>query len=440
MITDVARDVLEIARELCPASFSMFRSEESLRDYGRRLYTNDSAVGSTLARQGRRLLASALTEHLQGKLAPVDRMRDEVESNLVVQTGPHHRLAFDDDYFSTLALSLLGTAAAGRTVNIVFNCSTVTLEERDHHGPAWLRTGGTPTRVFDLPRRLLAKRSVVAFDDPVEISRDLDQWTATHLPPGLSIDVTGGRQSAREHLARINEQLFARLEEGTGVSTVAVQEDFFGTLLATSLEEPSLMRRLFLDGRLGSLVTDLHLASDTAAGTFVPHSTDLFWAIVDGRVRALTLVDERLRSDRYGIDIPLEPEIVSHLLRSGFLVPNLFVIFCLASIIPAGRALGGSYQAAYHEVFTQVFEAALDPTVADEQDLAREIRSRDLVGWGHNVIAHNVISDLVSTGRTALSFAERLGDRSFDEVTKSLAAFADDARWRLLATASTRAV
>lgn len=440
MITDAAPGVLDTARGLCPASFSMIHREDSLRDYGRRLYTNDLAVESALARQGRRLLASALMERLPGTLAQVDRMREEVESNLVVQTGPHHRLVFDDDYFSTLALSLLGSEAAGRTVNIFFNCSTVTLEEQNHRGPAWLRTGGTSTRVFDLPRRLLAKRSVVAFDDPIEISEDLDRWAATNLPPNLSIDLTGGQQSAREHLARINGQVFARFEEGTGVATVAVREDFFATLLATSLEEPSLIRRLFDDGRLSSLVTAIHSASATAAGTFVPHSTDLFWAIVGGRVRTLALVDGHLRSERHGIDIPLERKIVSRLLRSGLLIPNLFLIFCLTSIIPAGRALGGSYQAAYHEVFTRLFVAALDPTVADELDLVREIESRNLVGWGHNVIAHNAISDLVLTGHTALSFDDHLGDRPLDEVSRSLAAFADDPRWRLLASSATKAV
>lgn len=433
-------DILNIARELCPASFSLMRKGDSLRAYARRLYLNDSPVKSTLARQGRRLLASAFEEHLQGTQTPIERIRDEVEFNLVVQTGPHHRLAFDDDYFSTLAFSLLGTAAAGRAVNVLFNCSTVTLEERDHRGPAWLRTDGASTRVFDLPRRLLSKRSMVAFDEPVEISQDLIRWAATQLPPNLSIDVPHGRKSAREHLARINSELFSQLEEGTGIATVAVRENFFAKLLAASLDRPSLIRRLIDDGRLGALVADLHSAVDTMAGTFIPHSTDLFWAIADGRVRALTLVDGHLRSDRYDIDIPLEPDAVSRLLRSGVLIPNLFVIFCLVSIIPVGRALGGSYQAVYHEIFTRIFVAALDTTVADERDLVREIKSRDLVGWGHNVIAHNAISDLISTGGTVLSFADRLGDRRLDEVSRSLAAFTSDARWRLLASSATEAV
>lgn len=426
--------LLEVAANVCPASFSLIRGDEPLREYARRLYSNGSAVGSVLARQSRDLLAGSLERHLRSMGVDGSKARMEVESDLVIQTGPHHRLAFDDDYCSTLAFSLIGSSAADKSMNILFNCSTVTLEEQSHRGPAWLRNGGTATRVFDLPRRLLAKRSMVAFHDHVEVSGDVAAWVANNLPAGTEIDVKGGRMPAREHISRINGQLFAQLAEGTGITTVALQEDFFGHLIAKSLDEASFLRRLFDDGRVASMVGDLHQSSLSPTGSFVPNSTDLFWAMVGGRVRPLKLVDNCLRSEKYDIDIALEPDGIARLLRSGLLVPNLFLIFCVASILPLGRALGGSYQAVYHEVFVRVFLNALDRRNPDELDLAREIESRVLAGWGHNVVAHNALADLISTQRGSLTFADQMGDRALVDVSSSFAAFVDDDRWQALAS------
>jgi len=429
---DAKTQLLKTAATLCPGSFSLLGdSSETLRTYARKLYSNNSVLCSSLAEQSRSIFAETLR-----KYAYTSSAAHEFLTNPVIQTGSHHRLAFDDDFCSTLALSIVGTAAAGRKVNLMFNCATVTLEERSHRGPGWLRVNENPTRVFDIPRRTLSKKSVIAFDDLVHISPNLVEWANSLSQQGINIDVTQTiALSARDQITRINNQFYRQLRKGTGVESIVLHEKFFAEMLANTLERPSLLRRLIEDGRMLTIVQRLGIAAADKTTSFVPNSTDLFWVLINGRIRPLQLIENQLCSEKYDMKIPFEVSSLTHLLRTGVLVPNLFLIFCMASILPAARALGGAYQASYYEVFRQIILDTLDLGAQDERELFEEVCGRVLVGWGHNVIAHNAMDDLVVSETDTLTFSDQLGDTSLKVVSADFAAFSTDERWQRLHSA-----
>ena len=77
--------------------------------------------------------------------------------------------------------------------------------------------------------------------------------------------------------------------------------------------------------------------------------------------------------------MPFDVESLAAALRARVLVPNLFLVFGLSSILPLIRAVGGAYQAVYHEVFTAAVRAVLDGDRDDERVLRQELGQASLV-------------------------------------------------------------
>ncbi|UNE54669.1 hypothetical protein [Bartonella machadoae] len=97
----------------------------------------------------------------------VQQAHDEILQNPVIQTDPHYRLMFDSDFSSTMVFSTRGHELMGNVTNRMFTCSTVTLEEQARRGLAWLRMDDKPYRIFEMPRRQLARKSVSEYQDDV---------------------------------------------------------------------------------------------------------------------------------------------------------------------------------------------------------------------------------------------------------------------------------
>lgn len=440
--------VLEQATARCPSSFWLLADiDEPLGDYARRIYTFDERPENPLSLRSRALFAEAVAKrsardlghlgHLGdlGHLGGGDRLGlDEAWTVPVVQTGPHHRFAFDDDYFSTLAFSVLGSAAAGSRLNVMFNCATITLEERVRRGPAWLRTNAEPTRAFDIPRRTLSKKSVISFDTPVQVSTELiERLNGLSAHTGIPLDmasIASRRRAVRDHIAAVNEQVFEQFRRSYGVHTVALDESFFTSILIDTLESDSLLSRIFADGRIHRVIELLGELAGTSVRRFIPNSTDLFWANIAEKVRPLRLAEDRLYSDRYEFSVRFDIPSLVAALRNGLLIPNLFLVFCLASIIPLVRAVGGSYQAVYYEAFAHVVAAILDEKRPDERLLKRELEQASLVAWGHNLISRNAMDYLLPGGNgQGVRFSTELPQLSIAEVSDELSAFTCDDLW-----------
>ena len=396
---------------------------EDVRTYSRRLFHPTGATRVESARKARAVLASTLAG-AEGR-APLE-LAACVQDGAVLQTGPHHRPALDDDYFPTLVMSSIGQSATRHALNIMFNCSSVTLEERVRRGPGWLRMDGqAPTKVFEIPRRMLAKRSLAVAAEPVGFTAEfVETLTRFGAAPNSRESFT-----AREAIARSNRELTARTDADLGTTTLSFQEPLVAEMVIEHLETDSLLRRLLTDGRLSRLGASLHRL-DGPLVQFLPLGTDLFWAVSRGRIRPLRFQSER----RLGNDETtweLTPESVVRGLRSGALVPGLLLCFLALSLLPVMRVIGGAYQIAYHQLLQKAFLDQLDESRADESDLADGIREAVLVGWGHNVVTKNPATHAFA--RDVSEAYDRMGDESVAEASAGFAAFRDDVLWRRVA-------
>ncbi|WP_132047081.1 hypothetical protein [Curtobacterium sp. PhB136] len=399
---------------------------EDVRTYARRLFHPTGAIRERSAREARAILASTLaraTNHDPAELAAC------VQGGAVLQTGPHHRPALDDDYFPTLVMSSIGQAATRHALNIMFNCSSVTLEERARRGPGWLRMAGEPpTKVFATPRRMLAKRSMAVASEPLGLT---DEFVETLTRFGTAPN-SREPDAAREMIARSNREIITRTDADLGTTTLLFQEPLVTQMIIEHLETDSLLRRLLTDGRLSSLGAALHRL-DGPLASFLPLGTDLFWAVSRGRVRPLRLRPERQLGNPE-TTWELNPASVVRGLQSGTLVPGLLLCFLVLSLLPVLRVIGGAYQIAYHQLFQEAFLDQLDESRSDERDLADAIREAVLVGWGHNVVAENPVAR--GFARDASAAYDRIGDESVFEASAGFAAFQNDVLWRQVAGAA----
>ncbi|PPI55352.1 hypothetical protein [Rathayibacter toxicus] len=431
-------EVLDLARLLCNSAFGLIDrvAEPSLDEYASLVHDAKAnrKVGA-LATNARDVLAECLSDILGQRWGYQrgDEALRSLLSNPVVQTGPHHRLVFDDDYSSTLAFSLRGRELVGDKFHVAFNCSTVTLEEQSHRGPAWLRYDGVPHKVFDIARRRLAKKSVSEYGESVGLSEGIKTWMVDNVPGEFAnAGLLERRVAVSTHIDGVNEHVFERLRRGHGIATVVVKERFFASYAAELLGRPTLFRRIVDDGRLARMAEDLLSATEGALGPFVPTGTALFWASVDGRVRPLTVRDGALWSERFQIRVDLNSDALARELRSGLLVPGLFVIFLTGSLLPCIRFLGGSYQAVYHEVFREIFLKHLNGTVPEECVLIEDVVGRALVAWGHNLIHANAWHAVNESRSGALEFDFKEWRQQLTKLSDGYASFTQDARWLAL--------
>jgi hypothetical protein len=430
---------LDIARALCVGAFKLIDqlANPSLDDYAALIHNAKTKKSlGVIASETRDILVECLSHTFSQSwgIQRTDRFLQTFLINPVIQAGPHHRLAFDDDFSSTLAFSLRGCELIGEDSQIFFNCSTVTLEEHSHRGPAWLRFDNFPYRIFDIPRRRLSKKSIGEYRSPVGLSSDIQAWMATYIPDFYVEDrLAKQRVTASTHINNINECVYERVWRGHGIAIRSVQEKFFASYAAELLSRPTFFRRIVEDGRLSKMAKDLILLAKGPLGPFIPVGTDLFWTSVDGRVRPLTIQDNCLSSERYRMRFDLQPDVLAKHLRLGNLVPGLFVIFLIGSLLPCVRFLGGSYQTLYHEVFRDIFLKNLDGNSSEEYEVIRDISARSLVAWGHDVIKKNFWHMVAGDGQGKLFFDFTGWHKPLVEMSDNYASFTDNFRWSNLA-------
>ncbi|WP_375618678.1 MULTISPECIES: hypothetical protein [unclassified Bartonella] len=429
-------DVFTIARIYCPTAFQLIDvdSNLSLNDYA--LVTHNASqlkfVGS-LVQEERKIFAECLYSEVEQRWGSqrAQRAHDEILQNPVIQTGPHYRLMFDNDFSSTMAFSIRGHELMGNVTNMMFTCSTVTLEEHARCGPAWLRIGDTSCRIFEMPRRRLAKKSVSEYQDDIALSSEVQSWLRRQfLKATFPEHLLNTKTAIVTHINNLNEYVFEQFRQGHNISTITLREPFFAIYAIELLERPSFMRRLIDDGRLVKLVELLKLESQGLWKNFIPTATDLFWLSVEGRVRPLQLRDGALYSDRFRVRIDFETNSIVQNLRTGRLVPSLFFIFLSGSLLPRIRFLGGAYQVLYQEIFQKILLKILKMDVQDERRLAEDILSTIVTAWGHNVVQKNAWHQVQKNNKGALRFSFKNWASPLSLMSSHYASFTQDLRWK----------
>lgn len=309
----------------------------------------------------------------------------------VLQTGPHCLLVVEPDAFYTHLFSLLGLKAQGRKWHIQYAVSTTSYSEFGKKGPGWLELQGVAHNLFGLPRRRMDGRSICCPNGPhkfrltdpsdsmapkASVARLLRHMPLEEFP------------SAAEAIKAANQSLW-RAKFGTPVNFLQLDDLDIADLLADHLEDAqSWMSKHFIgDGATARIILD---AIDTLnAGVWrgwIRRTTDFFWRVNAGRVTPLHLHDRTLKSKGpSNFQIPFDPGSLAEALRSRLIVPNLFTVFLVMSILPGTRVLGGCRQTIYYPLMRYLTSIAIERS--GNSDLLTALEKDYRPGlWGHRTL------------------------------------------------------
>lgn len=354
----------------------------------------------------------------------------------VLQTGPHCLLLPERDAFYTHLFSLLGLKAHRHEWYITYHASTVSFAEKAKKGPGWLWLEGEPLNVFGLPRSRMDSSSICGSNGPIRFT--LSNSRGEPAP----------NSSARQLLAELPLNEFACAVDAIGAanqmlwprklpsSIKLLQLDDFeiADLIADHLDDArSWLSAEFVgnDVVAKSILTAMDRLNAGPWQGWVRRTTDFFWGMERGRIVPLRLQDNVLRAkNSSSFEVKYRPEDIAVALRRRELVPSLFSVFLVTSILPGLRVLGGCRQVVYYPLMRHL--AARGLAQSGELEAVAELRRDDRPGlWGHRVLKPDGGDPLAeirdSGGATAL--LSRYAEMPLVQSAGDLASFTMDPLW-----------
>jgi len=400
-----------------------------------------SAIGKT----ARQYLRDTFKQQLKLIVQPqdVEAALAGFDARPVIQAGVHSQLLLDPITFNAFLLGWLGAVEIGLPAFFVFSGTTVTMETMGKEGPGWLDAGDRQINLFGMGRHKLCRQSVCGAG-PVELNREaLEEIRGAAGTSGwLELLLANGDRkwgNAADALAEINADLVAHWNEPASARPVFFDDRHAALLVARHLDdEGSLVSRLITDpARRAHLERALEDATSGPYGRFMPLSTQHFFGLREKRVRKLVLAGDRLvEAERpQGVSVPLERVALRDALRHGILLPNLFLLFLVMSILPRVRVLGGFRQIGYLPLFQAALRRVLDPADSDERALLEDLSVRENA-WGMRVIEDDTpvrerLAE-VPAGRLLETLRVKYSQRTLAEETDSLRLLRESRRWRRL--------
>ncbi|TIU35709.1 MAG: hypothetical protein E5W38_00615 [Mesorhizobium sp.] len=414
-----------------------------LRDYAFRLF--DVPASKTMPDIRRHALTKLRgTIENAGKRngLPIDAVAQicrEFEERRVLQTGPHLLLLLDPEAFYTHVLSFVGLSAHGCSTYVSYAVSTVSLVEKARKGPGWLTVDRRSINVFGLSRNRMIGFSLLTGPGsyrlelvPAEQGAEGDALTLLqNLMP------KGQFERPAHAIKAANLSLWPKLF-GDRFAFLQIDDEDMADLVGDHLsEEDSWLRARLLDHP--KLAMNILAEIDKLAGPWggwLARGTDFFWFYENGRRLPLRLVGGELINvaTRTKVARFAAPDIVEQLANRS-LVPNLFLMFLVLSILPGVRALGGSHQPVYFPLMRYVLYRALEAAGGDS-DLRHALATDDIPGaWGHRVIECDVDPfELIRNERTCETsdIIDRFRNMPLTEACGRMTSFVSDTSWQEL--------
>lgn len=309
----------------------------------------------------------------------------------VLQTGPHCLLLIDPDAFYTHIFSLLGLNAHSREWHITYNASTVSFSEKAKKGPGWLWLEGEPLNIFGLPRRRMDSFNICGLNGPYSFTLSNAKGdvapndSAAHLLDELPTDRF---PSAAEAIRTANQALWRR-KVLSPLKLLQLDDFDICDLVADHLEdEASWMSTRFIgDGRFAeSILNAMDRLNDGPWRGWIRRTTDLFWGLERGRIVPLRLQDSALRAKApSNFEVTFRPDSIASALRQRVVVPSLYTVFLVTSILPGVRALGGCRQTVYYPLMRYLTAVSLQQQ--GDRGLLKALTEDNQPGmWGHRVL------------------------------------------------------
>jgi len=360
----------------------------------------------------------------------------QVLASPVLQTGPHCLLLIEPDAFYSHLFSLLGLKAQGRKWYISYCVSTTSFIEAAKKGPGWLQLESEPLNLFGLSRRRMDGRSICCLNGPYRFSltnpkgEAAPNFSAARLVADLPTDEF---PSATEAIKAANQVLWRR-KFASPVQLLQIDDFDIADLIADHLEDPqSWMSTSFVgDGGVAKCILDAidGLNAGPWSG-WVRRTTDLFWRMEHDRVVPLRLEKNALKSSGSSpFEVQFGPDDLAQALRSRAILPSLFTVFLVISILPGTRVLGGCRQTIYYPLMRYLASIGFERSGPD--GLLKALQKDYRPGlWGHRVLrpaGDTPFEELELAGGVSPLLA-KYAQRSLQEASGDLASFTRDRIW-----------
>jgi hypothetical protein len=309
----------------------------------------------------------------------------------VLQTGPHCLLLTDPDAFHTHLFSLLGLNAHRHDWYISYHASTVSFAEKAKKGPGWLWLEGEPLNVFGLPRSRMDSFSVCGSNGPYRfsLSNALGEPAPNSSAAVLLAELPSQEFASAADAIRNANQVLWRQRFPSPFKLLQLDDLDIADLVADHLEDRSSWMSVGFIGDGKATMRILSAMDRLNEGQWqgwVRRSTDMFWGINGGRIVPLRLQDDMLEAQgSWNFRVRYKPDDIAVALRRRELVPSLYTVFLVTSILPGVRVLGGCRQVIYYPLMRYL--AAMAFGQSDPLGLLDELRKDDRPGlWGHRVL------------------------------------------------------
>jgi hypothetical protein len=197
-----------------------------------------------------------------------------------------------------------------------------------------------------------------------------------------------GFPSAAEAIKVANQALW-RLKFASPVRLLQLDDFDIADLVADHLEDAqSWMSTSFIgDGVVAKCI--LNAIDGLNAGPWngwVRRTTDLFWRMKHDRVVPLRLESNVLKSSGSSrFEVPFRSDDLAKALRTRAILPSLFTVFLVMSILPGTRVLGGCRQAIYYPLMRYLASIGMERSGA--HSLLDALQRDYHPGlWGHRVL------------------------------------------------------
>lgn len=360
----------------------------------------------------------------------------QILASPVLQTGPHCLLLIEPDAFYTHLFSLLGLKAHGRKWHINYCVSTTSFMEAGKKGPGWLQVEGESLNLFGLPRRRMDGRSICCLNGPFRfaLANPKGEAAPTASAARLLADLpTDEFPSAAEAIKGANQALWRR-KFASPVNLLQLDDFDIADLVADHIEDPqSWMSRSFIgDGAVAKWILDAidGLNAGPWSG-WIRRTTDLFWRMESDRVVPLRLQGNTLESGgSSSFQIEFSPDSLAKALRAREILPSLFTVFLVISILPGTRVLGGCRQTIYYPLMRHL--ASIGFELSGAQGLLNALQKDYRPGlWGHRVLkpdGGDPFQELELAGGVSPLIA-KYAQLSLQEASGDLASFTRDPIW-----------
>ncbi len=309
----------------------------------------------------------------------------------VLQTGPHCLLLIEPDAFYTHLFSLLSLNAHKRKWHIAYHASTVTFTEKAKKGPGWLRLEGEPLNLFGLARSRMDSYSICGLNGPYRFAlSDAKGDVAPNGSAGRLLAELPADEfpSAADAIREANQSLW-RSKFPSPVKLLQLDDFDIADLVADHLDDARSWMSAHFIGK-GEVAVSIMAAMDRLdAGPWrgwIRRTTDFFWAVIKGRIVPLRLQENALRARApSNFEVKFRPDSIAKALRQRLIVPSLYTVFLVISILPGVRALGGCRQTVYYPLMRYLTACAVERS--GDLDLLKALSEDYRAGlWGHRVL------------------------------------------------------